>query len=69
MVQIYYRVDQKKGDLKENGFNKLQTYQKRAHMGCFGKFRIFATKWALRFSVIYFHAVIYGDPVYLHNVI
>ena len=34
----------------KNGHNYLQTHPKCKSWGCFGKFRIFATKWALRFS-------------------
>ena len=44
------------GCLKKNvllwkmGNNYLQTHPKSKSWGCFWKFRIFATKWALRFS-------------------
>ena len=34
----------------KNGHNYLQTYPKCKRWGCFGKFMIFATRWALRFS-------------------
>ena len=34
----------------ENSHNYLQTHPKCKSWGCFGKFRIFATRWALRFS-------------------
>ena len=33
----------------KNSFNYPQTHPKCKSRGCFGKFRIFATKWALRF--------------------
>ena len=34
----------------KNSHNYLQTHPKCKSWGCFGKFRIFATRWALRFS-------------------
>ena len=34
----------------KNGNNYLQTHPKCKSWGCFGKFMIFATTWALRFS-------------------
>ena len=34
----------------KNSHNYLQTHPKCKIWGCFGKFRIFATRWALRFS-------------------
>ena len=34
----------------KNGHNYLQTYPKCKRWGCFEKFMIFATRWALRFS-------------------
>ena len=34
----------------KNSHNYPQTHPKCKSRGCFGKFRIFATKWALRFS-------------------
>ena len=40
----------KNGILWKNGHNFLQTHPKCKIWGCFGKFRIFATLWALRFS-------------------
>ena len=40
----------KNGILWENGHNYLQTHPKCKSWWCFGKFRIFAIKWALRFS-------------------
>merc|ERR1712155_265316 len=40
----------KNGILWKNGHNYLQTHPKCKIWGCFGKFRIFATLWALRFS-------------------
>ena len=45
-----YSVSQKKCRLVENSHNYLQTHPKCKSLGCFRKFRIFATKWALRFS-------------------
>ena len=40
----------KNGILWKNGHNFLQNHPKCKIWGCFGKFRIFATLWALRFS-------------------
>ena len=40
----------KNGILWKNGHNFLQTHPKCKIWGCFGKFRIFATRWALSFS-------------------
>ena len=50
ITSIIYRVSQKNVILWKNGHNYLQTHPKCKSWGCFGKFRIFATKWALRFS-------------------
>ena len=36
----------------KNGHNYLQNHPKCKSWGCFGKFRIFATRWALRFSTL-----------------
>ena len=40
------------GESKKSGISKIMdiTSFKRVYRGCFGKFRIFATRWALRFS-------------------
>ena len=35
--------------LWKNGHKYPQTHPKRKSSGCFGKFRIFASRWALRF--------------------
>ena len=45
-----YRVSKKNVVSWENSHNYLQTHPKCKSWGCFGKFRIFATRWALRFS-------------------
>ena len=48
--QVYTECLKKNGILWKNGHNFLQTHPKCKIWGCFGKFRIFATLWALRFS-------------------
>ena len=48
--KIYTGCLKKNGILWKNGHNFLQTHPKCKIWGCFGKFRIFATLWALRFS-------------------
>ena len=45
-----YMVSQKNVLLWKNSHNYLQIHQKCKSWGCFGKFRIFALTWALRFS-------------------
>ena len=47
---LYTGCLKKNGILWKNGHNYLQTHPKCKSWGCFGKFRIFATSWALRFS-------------------
>ena len=47
-----YRVSKKNVLLWKNGHNYLQTHPKCKCWGCIGKFRIFATRWALRFSIL-----------------
>ena len=44
------RCLKKNGILWKNVHNFLQTHPKWKIWGCFGKFRIFSTRWALRFS-------------------
>ena len=50
MSESTYRVSQKNVLLWKNSHNYLQTHPKCKSWGCFEKFRIFATRWALRFS-------------------
>ena len=47
-----YRVSQKNVVSWKNSHNYLQTHPKCKCWGCIGKFRIFATRWALRFSIL-----------------
>merc|ERR1711923_153745 len=50
MFNVYTECLKKNGILWKNGHTFLQTHPKCEIGGCFGKFRIFATLWALRFS-------------------
>ena len=38
LVLLYYRVDQKKGDLEKHGHNYYEIHQKGKKLVCFGKF-------------------------------
>ena len=50
-TQVLSTVCPKKNVVQwKNSHNYLQTHPKCKSWGCFGKFRIFATSWALRFS-------------------
>ena len=47
-----YRVSQKNVVSWKNSHSYPQTHPKCKCWGCIGKFRIFATRWALRFSIL-----------------